>query len=159
MNIYLIRHGKAEPVFPGKKDDERNLTKEGSLIVEASANNWKEFVQDFDHIFTSPFIRAKQTARIISNVFHFQGNIVEDSVLAPGSVTRNIIELANAINGNDIAFIGHQPDMSYHISDFISGKEVNLKFSPSSIAKISFENGAASGKGILMFLLPPALIK
>jgi len=159
LNIYLIRHGKSEPVVPGKNDSERNLTDEGKSIVEASANLWKEFVQDFDHIITSPFIRAKQTAQIISNVFHFQGGIVEDSVLAPGSVTRNIIELANALNGNDIAFIGHQPDMGYHISDFIAGKGVNIKLSPSSIVKISFENRAASGKGILMFLLPPVFIK
>ena len=159
MNIYLIRHGKSEPVVPGKKDSERKLTEEGSLIVEASANGWKELIPGFDQIITSPYLRAKQTAQIISDLFHFPGDIVEDNILAPGSVTRNIIELANALNGNDIAFVGHQPDMGYHISDFISVNGVNIKFSPSSIAKISFENNAASGKGILMFLLPPVLIR
>jgi len=36
MNIFLIRHGKAEPASPAKKDIDRELTDEGINIVKRS---------------------------------------------------------------------------------------------------------------------------
>ena len=155
MNIFLIRHGKAEPASPAKKDIDRELTEEGISIIKRSAGFWKNGIISFDFIITSPFKRAVQTAEIIAELMNYKNELIKDSVLSPGSSTRSVIELAEVLSGGNIAFVGHQPDMSFHISSLACNSQVNLKFSPASIAKVSFNGNPKPGKGILEFLFPP----
>jgi phosphohistidine phosphatase len=154
MNIYLIRHGKAEPASL-KKDKERELTDEGITIINQSVEMWKKRVSHFDFIITSPVKRAVQTAEIIAEYITCQNQIIKDNLLGPGGSTASIIQLAVSLDGKNIAFVGHQPDMSFHISRLACNSEMNLKFSPASIAHISFEGKPKAGKGKLIFLLPP----
>ncbi|MEJ2495226.1 MAG: histidine phosphatase family protein [Ignavibacteriaceae bacterium] len=130
MNIYLIRHGKAEPTSSLVDDKERQLTDEGKKILRSSAEQWKSVIKQPDFILTSPLIRAVQTAEIIAEVMNFNDGVLNENLLLPGSSTNSLI-------GNT---------------------EVNLKFSPGSIAKISFEGKPKLGKGVLAFLLPPVTI-
>jgi phosphohistidine phosphatase len=155
MNIFLIRHGKAEPTSPAKKDIDRELTEEGVNIINHSVELWKNRIVSFDFIITSPFKRAVQTAEIIAELTNYKNDLIIDSVLSPGSSTRSVIQLAEVLIGENIAFVGHQPDMSYHISSLACNSQVNLKFPPASIAKVSFNGSPQPGKGILEFLLPP----
>ena len=155
MNIYLIRHGKAEPASPAKKDIDRELTEEGISIIKRSVELWKNRIKSFDFIITSPFKRAVQTAEIIAELTNYKNELILDSILSPGSSTRSVIQLAEVLIGENIAFVGHQPDMSYHISSLACNSQVNLKFPPASIAKVSFNGSPQPGKGILEFLLPP----
>ena len=155
MNIFLIRHGKAEPASQGKKDIDRELTEEGISIIKRSVGFWKNGIISFDFIVTSPFKRAVQTAEIIAELMNYKNDLIKDSALSPGSSTRSVIQLAEALNADNIAFVGHQPDMGYHISSLVCNSQMNLKFSPVSIAKVSFDGKPKPGKGILEFLLPP----
>ncbi len=155
MNIFLIRHGKAEPAFQTKKDIDRELTEDGINIIKRSVAFWKNRIISFDFIITSPFIRAVQTAEIIAELMNYKNDLIKDSTLSPGNITRSVIQLAKALDGDNIAFVGHQPDMSYHISTLVSNSQLNLKFSPVSIAKVFFDGKPKPGKGILEFLLPP----
>ena len=155
MNIFLIRHGKAEPASPAKKDIDRELTDEGKSIIKRSIGFWKNGIISFDFIITSPFKRAIQTAEIIAELMNYNNDLIIDSVLSPGGSTRSVIELAEVLNGGNIAVVGHQPDMRFHISSLACNSQVNLKFSPASIAKVSFKGMLKPGKGILEFLFPP----
>jgi phosphohistidine phosphatase len=155
MNIFLIRHGKAEPPSPAKKDIDRELTEEGIRIIRSSVGFWKNGITSFDFIITSPFKRAIQTAEIIADLMNYKNDLIIDNALAPGSSTRSVIQLAEALIGDNIALVGHQPDMSFHISSLACNSQVNLKFSPVSIAKVSFNGSPKPGKGILEFLFPP----
>lgn len=157
MNIYLIRHGKAEPISPLVNDKERQLTDEGKKILRSSAELWKSVIKKPDFILTSPLLRAVQTAEIIAEAMNFKDDILKENLLLPGSSTNSLIELSKSLNADNIFFIAHQPDLSFHLSRFIGNSEVNLKFSPGSIAKISFEDKLKIGKGVLAFLLPPVL--
>ena len=155
MNIYLVRHGKAEPASPAKKDIDRELTEEGIKIIKRSVGFWKNGIKSFDFLVTSPYKRAIQTAEIIADLMNYKNDLIIDSALSPGSSTRALIELVEALNGDNIALVGHQPDMSFHISSLASNSQVNLKFSPVSIAKVSFTANPKPGKGTLEFLFPP----
>ena len=155
MNIFLIRHGKAEPASPAKKDIDRELTEEGVSIIKRSVDFWKNGIISFDFIITSPFKRAVQTAEIIAELMNYKNDLIIDRVLSPGSSTRSIIQLAEVLIGDNIAFVGHQPDMSYHISSLACNSQLNLKFSPASIAKVSFNGNPKPGKGLLELLIPP----
>jgi phosphohistidine phosphatase len=155
MNIFLIRHSKSEPASPAKKDIDRELTEEGISIIKRTVGIWKDGIPSFDIIITSPFKRAVQTAEIIADLINCKNDLIIDSVLSPGSSTRSVIQLAEVLIGENIAFVGHQPDMSYHISSLACNSQLNLKFSPASIAKLSFNGNPKPGKGILEFLIPP----
>lgn len=155
MNIFLIRHGKAEPASQTKKDIDRELTEEGINIIKRSVGFWKNRINNFDFIITSPFKRAVQTAEIIAELMIFKNDLIKDNALSPGCSTRSVIQLAEELNADNIAFVGHQPDMSYHISSLVCDSQLNLKFSPVSIAKVSFKGNPNPGKGLLELLLPP----
>jgi phosphohistidine phosphatase len=155
LNIFLIRHTKAESTTHVKKDRERELTDEGIKVLRKSVTTWKNFVNDFDFILSSPFKRAVHTAEIIAECYNYKDEIIKDSSLAPGSTVNAIIQLAASLKGERLAFIGHQPDIGFQISSLISNSEVNLKISPASIISLSFDGNPKVGKGILKFLLPP----
>jgi len=155
MNIFLIRHGKAEPASPARKDIDRELTDEGINIIKRSVVFWKNGIISFDFIVTSPFKRAIQTSEIIADLMNYKNDLIIDKALSPGSSTRSVIQLAEALKSENIAMVGHQPDMSFHISSLTCNSELKLKFSPVSIAKVSFTGNPKPGEGILEFLFPP----
>jgi phosphohistidine phosphatase len=157
MNLYLIRHSISENISFNKKDFERELTEEGILVIKNSINDWKKFIGKFDVILTSPLVRAVQTAEIISSVMQTEPNIIKENNLGTGSRTSDLIELLANIEYEDVAVVGHQPDLSIHIYNLCGNGVFNLSFPPACIAKIEFENRIRYGAGKLIFLLPPFL--
>jgi len=155
MNIYLVRHSEAEPTSQLKKDSERELTQSGISLIESAANAWKSLISNSEYIFTSPFKRAVQTAEIIASVTGTKNEIIIDKSLSPGSNAEAIILISNTFEANEIVLVGHQPDISFITSQFISSYDVNLKISPATICKISFKGIPKPGKGKLEFLFPP----
>jgi phosphohistidine phosphatase len=158
MNLYLIRHGDSEKSSLQKKDHERELTASGKKITEQAALYWKKIIPPFDHILSSPFIRSVQTAEIIASVFKLHQGVVIDKKLSPGSSTEDLIEIVQAYDSKNIAVVGHQPDMSEHISNLISGSTAFVEFKKSAIAKLSFGSKIKSGKGTLNLLIPPEIL-
>jgi phosphohistidine phosphatase len=159
MNIYLVRHGDAERTTAGSSDFERELTREGIIQLRVSAEKWKNLVTGFDYIVTSPLVRAVQTAKIIAEVFDYKNEIIKDERLGGGGETQGLIEIADALDGDDFLFVGHQPDFSQHVSDFISSGFSRIEFKKAAIAKISFHNRIQLSKGVLEFLIPPVISK
>jgi len=153
LNIYLIRHGDAEKSSE-KKDFDRELTPHGKTVTHDAVLYWKRLIKSLDYIITSPYKRAFQTAEIMAAAFGLKNEIITDKKLSPGSRVDDIIEIVKSYNSNNIALVGHQPDMGEHISSLISASEVMVEFKKSSIAKISFGNRVRHGKGNLEFLIP-----
>jgi len=159
MNVYLIRHGKAEQPSLEKPHEERGLTKDGSKIVKASAEFWKNYINELEMIFSSPLKRAMQTAQIIKEVFNIKSEVLQEVSLLNGGLTEDLLNIASSFGTEDLAMIGHQPDIGVHILRMAGGNEVHLKIPPASIAKISFSGSPVLGEGILEFLIPPIIIK
>lgn len=155
MNIYLIRHGEAEQTTEYKPHELRRLTEYGIEIVRASSEFWKNFIQGIDIILSSPLIRAKQTADIIRDVLKVKHEVVEEISLLNGGLTGDLISIAEALGMNEIAMVGHQPDIGNHIGSMTCTGDSNFKIPPAAIAKIHFLKNPGIGKGILEFLLPP----
>ncbi|MDP4114865.1 MAG: histidine phosphatase family protein [Bacteroidota bacterium] len=157
MNLFLIRHGDAENSTYGKKDFDRRLTEKGTIATMNAVSYWKRIIQNFDYIISSPYIRSLQTAEIIASAYNSMDKLLIENMLGCGSKLDNIITLVNSLGGENIACVGHQPDMSHHLSDFISSERAEAEFKKSAIAKIIFRNKAVKGGGILEFLIPPAI--
>jgi phosphohistidine phosphatase len=157
MNIYLIRHGDSEGISKGLKDSERKLTPDGELKIRNASLFWKNIIPEFDYIISSPYLRALQTAKIIASAYNFKKEIFIDKRLGCGSETESLIEILNSFQSGEIALVGHQPDLSNHLSRLISGSGASVEFKKGAIAKISFNNKVREGKGVLEFLVPPSI--
>lgn len=157
MNIYLVRHGDAEKSTVERKDLDRELTPLGKTATRSAARYWKKIITSFDYIISSPYQRALQTSEIIAEEFGMGNEVIIDKKLSPGSTTQDIIEIIRAFSCENIALVGHQPDMAEHISGLISASYTKIGFKKSSIAKISFGSRIKPGKGTLEFLIPADL--
>ena len=154
MNLYLVRHGDAEKTQPGKRDEDRRLLQKGWESIKIAADQWIFFIKKLDIICTSPYSRAVETAEIIAQSFKYEKEILKDNTLAPGSLTKELITLNNSLGGEDIMIIGHQPDLSEHVSNLISSKGALVDFKKGTLVKISFNGKASVSKGYLEYLIP-----
>ena len=79
---FLLRHGQTiyqkegrEMNYPADSGPFLSLTEEGKEMVKQSAQKIKnicdECSQNIDFVFVSPFLRTKQSAEIVANVFGF----------------------------------------------------------------------------------------
>lgn len=155
MNIYLIRHGEAEQTSEGIPHEERSLTSNGIEALKSSVNIWKKFVDNFDIILSSPLKRSKQTAKIIQAVYKPEFDVVEEICLLNGGLTEDLISIAKSLSMNDIAMVGHQPDIGSHLSSMIGSNSSNFRIPPATIAKVSFNDKPRIGYGVCEFLLHP----
>lgn len=157
MNIYLIRHGDAERISAEKKDADRELTQQGKIKLQAAVLNWGNLIKGFDFIVTSPLVRAIQTSNIIAKQYNASDKILIDRKLSPGCDADDIAEIANSLGGEEIAFVGHQPDMSEILSELVSSKGAYIEFKKGAVAKVSFGSKVKAASGTLEFLIPASV--
>jgi phosphohistidine phosphatase len=157
MNLYLIRHSIAENISADKKDFDRELTAEGKTVILNSVKIWQNYIKKLDVILTSPLIRAVQTSELISSEFNPVPVIIKDNNLGTGSHTSDLIELLDSLEFEDVAVVGHQPDLSFHISNFCGKNGFSIAFPPAAIAKVEFDNSIKYGRGKLIFIIPPVI--
>lgn len=158
MNIYFVRHAEAEGKKINMNDSDRELTINGIEQMKSAVMGWKGFIDHFDKIISSPYKRAVQTARIIKEVFKIDV-ISTDKRLEPGSKTEDIIQIVFENIEEDIVFVGHEPDISLHISTFISNSGSTVDVKKGAIAKVSFPSKPKIAGGVLEFLIPLSLFK
>jgi phosphohistidine phosphatase len=159
INIYLIRHGDAESISASKSDFDRKLTPKGKETVKKAAEGWKKLIKSFDIIASSPLTRAAQTAEIISSVYNHKEKVIVDKRLTSGCSPDEVIDFIRSIEKEDIAIVGHEPDMSRNVSALVSSGGMYTEFGKGTIAKISFNGRVRIGAGTLEFLIPQELFK
>lgn len=154
MNLYLIRHSNAEKPSPFKSDSNRELTSEGINLIMKGSKFLRTIAPELELILSSPYNRAFQTAEIIANSYDNKVKLIKENNLAAGCSTSTLIEVVSYYEEQNIAVIGHQPDISNHISNLTSNGNINLIFKPATISKISFESKIGFNKGLLEILIP-----
>lgn len=154
-----MRHGEAESIKPGLKDSERNLTSASIENLERMFQAIKKSIPQFDHLLSSPLIRAVQTAERVKIFSQSKSEIIIEDKLKPGEELKEIIPMLNSLGGKNIFICGHEPDISDFCSSLISSSFAAMLFKPGTIAKISFEGKVREASGILQFLFNPILFK
>ncbi len=159
MELYFIRHGIAVDRMDKKvaSDEERWLTDEGIKKMETAAKGFTKIVTALDHIFSSPLVRAQQTAKIVSKAFKKSPSITIDEGLSPGVTFETIERLTQDFSHNaSLAFVGHEPDMSRLISILITGSDQSwFEMKKGAIGCIGVEGKPIPGSGILLWLMQP----
>lgn len=158
MDLYLLRHGKAEKTVPGGgSDDERPLTGRGKSEIHEIAAWIRSQGCVIDYIATSPLIRARETAAIISEVYPAARGPELWEELSPGvEFDRLLCRIREQHNTPSLLLIGHEPSMSTSIGWIISGSgNVRIVLKKGGLAKIVNFFPSENSSGDLIWLLTP----
>ena len=148
LQLWFLRHGEAEP-HDVREDFDRRLTPRGEEQSRAAGRALAALEIEFQLVFTSPRVRALDTARIAVEELG-GGEMIVDSRLGGGFDVADALELAAAA-GDDkrVLFVGHNPDMAQIVHD-LTGAIVDFK--KGGVAAVRMR---ASRSGELIVLMRP----
>ncbi len=106
MHLYVIRHGVAQEAAPEHHDAARALTPEGEKNFRREVKGLRHLGWTFDRVFTSPWLRAKQTAALLEPLCDHDP---EETVLLAEPPTRELMQLISDTNAEHVAVVGHEP--------------------------------------------------
>ncbi len=157
MDLFILRHGKAQQADCTTNDAERALTVRGKDEIASVAQWMVSRGYEVDVIATSPLKRARQTAEIIASFQGTTSRITVWDALAIGgdldAICRNIGECEE--NGK-ILIVGHEPTLSMFISRIISGTDTAaIVMVKGGLAKIRNYSSQHRPLGELQWLLSP----
>ena len=158
MIVYLMRHGIAvSRTAPGVLvDNDRELTKEGIAKTRRTVAGLAKVRCSPEVIFTSPFLRARQTAEIVAATLAKHPRLVQQRLLEPEMPLENTLEWLHTIAEKEVMLVGHMPDLAQIASYMLFGADAaTMIFRKSAVAKISFSRRPTPGKGVLEWLLQP----
>ena len=158
MNLYLIRHAEAADLEPGdeRDDAERPLTEAGKAQCAALAAALQARHVTLNQVVTSPLLRARQTVEAL--LAHWPAPVPEQltcNALAPGGKARKITRFLLGLNGENVALVGHMPDLAEYAGWLIGAKKVQLEIAKVGAAFIHFEGSPDKGEGALVWLATP----
>ena len=148
MKLYLMRHGDAEAAI-GKSDHDRELTPNGIQRIETAAGVMTELIKP-SVIYSSPRVRALQTAEIVAKALDMQVEVSEGVNFGFGlDAIQQLISPYGA--KDDVLFVGHEPTMSTVIEQ-MTGARVDMK--KGMLARIDLFHPDML-KGLLVWLIAP----
>jgi phosphohistidine phosphatase len=144
--LWLLRHGEAVP-HESKPDADRELTARGERQAVAAGEGLARLGAEFDACYTSPKVRARDTARLACRALNIEP--VEVEVLADGFDRDDALELLYAHgDGGHVLVVGHEPSFSRVVHDLTGGR---VDFKKGGVVAVRVERGS----GELLVLLRP----
>lgn len=151
MDIYIVRHGIAADLDSEIVEESfRYLTIHGRNHCRIVAQRLKDMKVNFDAVFSSPLVRAVQTAEVFSSVLKYDNEIKTAIELIGGSSFSRFLQfIKRHSHNNSIAIFGHAPDVNSFTFNLIKDnpiKDLQLNFKNSSVCKINFDPASETGK-------------
>ncbi|HEX8121355.1 MAG TPA: histidine phosphatase family protein [Solirubrobacteraceae bacterium] len=124
QQLWFLRHGEAEPHEDGP-DDDRVLTDRGREQSLAAGSALASLEITFQLAFTSPKVRAVETAELACD--HLGIEPIVHEPLRQGFDADEALALLHAA-GDDrrVLLVGHEPDFSQVVHD-LTGARIDLK--------------------------------
>ena len=157
MDLFILRHGKAEKSSDCTPDAARELTCDGKEEVKKVAQWIKGNKIRFDIIATSPLKRARGTAKIVSAVLDQKDRLIVWDELAPGGDLDTVCYHASGYGEHaTVLVIGHEPGLSMLVSKIIGDtSNGSIGFAKAGLAKIQNYTYTKRPSGDLQWLLTP----
>lgn len=152
MRLYFFRHGIAQDNTDGKlPDQQRQLTLKGAERVRQAARLMKALAIQPDRLYSSPLIRARQTADIVGQALGVAVQVRDElgwefSQAAVEALTRDLGP------ESEVMFVGHEPTFSETVSSLIGGGSVEMK--KGGLARVDIFDYQPL-RGVLVWLIAP----
>ena len=150
MKLYLVRHAEAIERSGTTPDASRYLTTKCRLAFRKIARRVRKAGIAPGVIFTSPLLRAVQTAEILAERLKHQGPVVVARELCPGFDLQDLRSLLmGAGSPGEAAFVGHEPDLGL-LAAVLMGVPEGFPLRKGAV--LALEAGGSARKGTAKFL-------
>jgi phosphohistidine phosphatase len=136
IELYFFRHGIAVDLEDSSvtSDEARPLTEDGIRKTRTAGEGLKRMEIPFDRIFTSPWLRATQTASILSELLHLSP-AEELPELAGNKAVDDLLGALAKHHGKRTLLVGHEPLLSATVVQLLGG-EWNLDLKKSGCCAV-----------------------
>lgn len=163
MRLYIVRHAIAEPHgTPGIREEDRALTGEGIQKMRRAAEGLRRLDYVPDLIFSSPLIRARQTAEILLAAFGKKVRMEILPSLAPSGSRRDLYEAIHARKKDlrSLMLVGHQPSLGEIAAEIMGGSsEVRIEIKKGGVCALELEPRENPPQGSLIALMVPSILR
>src|SRR5687768_7697299 len=158
--LYLVRHAiAAERGDDWPDDDQRPLTARGVARFEEATSGLSRLDVVVDEIFTSPLVRAKQTADILAAGVPGKPAVKVLDALSPGHAPATVLaQLARTARRRRIALVGHEPALG-ELAAHLIGAGRALEFKKGGICRIDLGSLTSKRAASLTWFLPPNVLR
>ncbi|MBM3728954.1 MAG: phosphohistidine phosphatase SixA [Acidobacteria bacterium] len=160
MEIYLLRHAIAEDWRPGMADADRALTVEGKKRLRAVLRLARAAAVEPSLILSSPYVRARDTAAIAAEELHYRGTVIHTGVLTPdGNVEAVWTEIRTHLGESSVLLAGHEPLLGRMAGYLLGAPGVLVEMKKSALVRIDVNSFGPAPRGVLRWMLTPALAR
>lgn len=115
VQVFLVRHADAVAETLVVRDPHRYLTRHGRLQAQALGDRmrWHDCLPT--HIWTSPLVRAVQTAELVAHGLHAEPDVevVPALMPEPAGSSRDVVAAIQALPSSAaVMVVGHEPSLS-----------------------------------------------
>lgn len=162
MELLIVRHAIA---FERNRrrwtdDGERPLTPAGKKLARKAAAGLREFAAAPHRLLSSPLVRARDTARILTK---FAGWPEAEKIteLEPGKPALAILRLLRLDGGTRVAVVGHEPGLGKLLAVCLLGNPAPLPvdFKKIGVACVKFAGAPRAGRATLQWFATPRMLR
>jgi phosphohistidine phosphatase len=158
--LYLVRHAiAADRGEDWPDDDKRPLTERGIERFKEAVKGLEALDVEIDEIFTSPLVRAKQTADILAAGANGKPSVKVLDALSPGHTPASVIaQLARSAKRRRIALVGHEPGLG-ELAAHLIGAGRALPFKKGGVCRIDVESLTSRRAAALVWFVTPKVLR
>ncbi len=154
--LILLRHGIAEEASAGKADEERALTSEGHAEMKQIARGLEEAFPKALAIYSSPLLRATQTALWVSKGYRSRLKLHTVGALRPAATTAEFRDFIDGIQERRAIIVGHEPNLSTIVMQLIGLSTGRVELQKGGCYGVRLR---ADGDAALEWLLSPRILR
>lgn len=161
MLLYLVRHAIAAERETAETDDfHRALTPEGIKKMRHSAEVLRRLKVSISEIWSSPLVRARQTAELLAAEFDPAPRIEHLSALEPDAPPADALsQLSRRASQTNIAFVGHEPFMGECAAYLLTARMGGLvEFKKGGVCCFEVDDPGPPCRARLHWLLTPKIM-
>jgi phosphohistidine phosphatase len=161
MELLVVRHAIAfeRNARRWPDDAERPLSPHGVTRARKAALGLKRLTPRPARVLASPLRRARQTAAILTR-FAGWPEAMPCAALRPGASPEAVLALLARTRERRLAVVGHQPALGGLLAACLPGGEAaGFELRKMAVALLSFPGSARAGRGRLVWLLPPKMLR
>jgi phosphohistidine phosphatase len=162
MDCILIRHGiAAERGEWEGSDADRPLTERGAKRVAQVASGLKWLEVQPTHIFSSPFVRAVETAEMLQASLGVKISVQRVDELLPDAPPDQLLALFHDLPAEACVFcVGHEPHLGMAASLMLAGKpSTAFPFKKAGACLIELPTPPKVSRGVLRWWMEPGQLR
>jgi phosphohistidine phosphatase len=162
MNLYIVRHAIAvdEGTSDYESDSERPLNDKGRKKMRQIAKGLRNLGIEFDLILSSPYVRARETAEILADVFKMKNKIVFSDIHIPMGNPELLITVVNdKYSVDSMAVVGHEPHLSTLVGLLVAeNAKIDVTLKKGGVCYLSADELHHEHRATLEWLLTPGIL-